>query len=400
MRFNYQARTKIGDIKVGVVEASSSQMAVEFLRRDGLFVTSLKKESEGGMKLHLFEGISGRDVALFSRQLSVMFKANVSIVDSLRTVGGQFANQSFRGKILKISQDIEGGSSMSSAFAKFPDVFSSFYIAMLHAGEVSGNLSEQLTYLADYLEKQYYLSGKIKGAMVYPAVILTVVFAVMFLLSYFVMPNLIDMLRSTNTELPAVTKIVIGVTEFIRGAGGIVLILAIVAIIVIITRYYKTQKGRAFFDELSLRLPVFAKLLKMMYVNRFADNLSTLIAGGIPITQSLEITASIVGNTVYSNVIQKTCQGVRRGQTMSSIFYSYPEIFPPMFTQMILVGEQTGSLDKSLLTMVGFYEKETDRAIDGLLALLEPALILVLGVIVGGLIASVMIPLYSSMGNV
>jgi type IV pilus assembly protein PilC len=400
MRFTYQARTKIGDVKIGVIDASSKKAAIDLLQRDGLFVTELKKESESFTKMvRIFERISGKDVAMFSRQLAVMFKANVSLVESLRTIGSQFTNQSFREKILKISQDVEAGTSLSNAFAKFPDIFSSFFIAMVKAGEVSGNLSEQLTYLADYLEKNYYLSGKIKGAMVYPAMIIIVVIGVMFMLSYFVLPNLLSLLESNGAELPLVTKIVIGFTGFIRGAGGLVLLLSLVLFGVLGYRYYKSEKGKQFFDRFLLQVPIFKSLLKMVYLDRFADNLSTLISGGIPITQALEITANIVGNVVFKEIILKTRDGVRRGQTMSSILFNYPGIFPPMFTQMVLVGEQTGSLDKSLSTLVVFYQKETERAIDAMLALLEPILIIILGVIVGGVVAAVMIPLYSSLGS-
>jgi Type II secretory pathway, component PulF len=163
-------------------------------------------------------------------------------------------------------------------------------------------------------------------------------------------------------------------------------------------RVSRTKKGKEFFDRLALRIPIFNNLTKMLCVSRFADNLSTLITGGIPITQALEITSTIVGNTVYRDVIMKTCDGVRKGQTISSILFNYPELFAPMFSQMILVGEQTGSLDKSLLVMVSFYEKETERSIDSMLILIEPIMIIVLGLVVGGVVASVMIPLYSSMG--
>jgi type IV pilus assembly protein PilC len=400
MRFTYQARTKIGDVKIGVIDSSSKKAAIDMLQRDGLFVTELRKESESFSKrVRLLDRITGKDVAIFSRQLAVMFKANVSLVESLRTIGGQFSNQSFREKILKISQDVEAGTSLSNAFAKFPDIFSSFFIAMIKAGEVSGNLSEQLTYLANYLEKNYYLSGKIKGAMTYPALIVVVVIVVLFMLSYFVLPNLLSTLTETGAELPLITQIVIVGSNFIRGPGGLLIILGMVLMAVFAMKYYKSNNGRVFFDKLFLQLPVFSTLLKMVYLSRFADNLSTLVSGGIPITQSLEITGNIVGNIVYKEVILKTRDGVRRGQTISSILYNYPELFPPMFTQMILVGEQTGSLDKSLSTLVSFYEKESDSAIDGLLVLIEPVLIIILGVLVGGIVAAVMIPMYSSLGN-
>jgi len=236
--------------------------------------------------------------------------------------------------------------------------------------------------------------------MVYPIVIVLVMLGVIFLLSYFVLPNLTEMISDNGAELPWITKVVMGMADFIRGVGGVILLLAIVGIAVLIGRIARTKKGKEFFDQLSLRVPGLSGMLKMLYVNRFADNLSTLIAGGIPITQALEITSLIVGNSVYQQAIMKTCEGVRKGQTMSAVLSMYPELFPAMFTQMVLVGEQTGSLDKSLLVMVSFYEKETDRAIDSMLVLIEPIMIVALGVVVGGVVAAVMIPLYSSMNTI
>lgn len=236
--------------------------------------------------------------------------------------------------------------------------------------------------------------------MIYPAVILVTMVGVLFLLAYFVMPNLVEMLTSADVELPALTKFVIAFTDFIRGTGGLIVLFAMIGALLLTARFFRTETGRRFFDNLSLRVPIFRNLFKMLYMNRFADNLSTLIMGGISITQALEITALIVGNTVYREAILKTVEGVRKGQTISSVLFGYPELFPPMFCQMVLVGEQTGSLDKSLLVMVRFYEKETDKAIDGMLVLIEPVLIIFLGLIVGGVVASVMIPLYSSMGSI
>jgi Type II secretory pathway, component PulF len=221
MRFVYQARLKNGEVKSGVMEADSVQTAAEILRRDDLFVTFLKKEDQSlAKRFHFFEGVSGKDVAIFSRQLAVMFHANVSLVESLRVIGAQLANQNFREKILKISQVVEAGSPLSAALAKYPDIFSPFFVAMVRAGEVSGNLSEQFNYLANYLEKQYYLEGKVKGAMVYPIVILVVMVAVLFLLAYFVMPSMVEMLTSAGVELPPLTQFVIAATNFIRGYRG------------------------------------------------------------------------------------------------------------------------------------------------------------------------------------
>jgi len=241
------SQDKNGEIRAGSVEAATAETAAELLRHDGLFVTFLRKDEEKlRHKLHFFEGVSGKDIAIFSRQLAVMFKANVSLVESLRTIGGQLSNQSFREKVIKISQAVEAGSPLSYGIGQISGYLLEFFVAMVKAGEVSGNLSEQFNYLADYLEKQYNLNGKVKGAMVYPVVILVVMVGVLFLLSYFVMPNLTEMLNTNGGELPFLTKMVMGITDFIRGIGGIIVLLAMVGIAVLIGRIQRTKKARNF----------------------------------------------------------------------------------------------------------------------------------------------------------
>ena len=399
MKFNYQARTEDGQIQSGVVEASSREVAIDLLQKQDLYVTLLEEMGASpayARKIVLFGGVSRKDVVLFSRQLSIMFKAKVSLVESLAVLSEQAQNLDLKEKIMIISEDVEGGTAFSEALTKHPKLFSPFYIAMVKAGEAAGKLSESLDYLAEHLEKEYYLTSKIKGAMVYPALILSFSVLVLMIMILFVIPNLITVLEETGQELPFITSLVISFTNIAKKWFGLFLI-AEIGFFAYIFRYYKTKKGKRFFDKLSLKIPSVGSFLKMLYVSRFAENLSTLISGGLPIAQALGITAEIVGNSAYQEVIFESREAVKRGDSLSSSLRTAPDIFPPMFCQMVLVGEKTGTLDRSLLEIVGFYQSETERAIESLLSILEPAMIMFLGLIVGGLMFSVMMPMYQVM---
>jgi len=396
MRFNYQVRTKKGEVRAGVIEASSREAAISLLQKYGLYVTVLEEAREEpfyARRLKIFEKVSQKDIVLFSRQLSIMFASKVTLVESLRTLANQTKASDFREKILKISEEVEGGTTLSGALSKYPKIFSPFYIAMVRAGEASGKLSESLSYLADHLERDYHLLSRIRGAMMYPALIVSVVLIVLALMMFFVIPHLTQVLEETEQELPAVTKMVINLTDLFRKWGW-VFILIFISLIISAFRYYKTKAGKNFFDNFFLKLPMINQILKMVYLSRFAENLSTLISGGLPITQSLEITGNIVGNSVYQKIILRARDEVRRGEPISQVLSRFPEVFPPVFTQMTLVGERTGTLDRALMNLVNFYQKETDTLIETLLGLLEPLLIVFLGVVVGGLMAAILLPLY------
>ncbi len=396
MNFNYQARTQKGEIKIGVIEASSREVAISLLQKYGLYVTLLQEANKIPLlarKIKLFSGVATKDIVLFFRQLSIMFSAKVPLVESLRTLAVQTRNLNFKEKIMKISEEIEGGTAFSSALAKYPKIFSSFYIAMIKSGETSGNLAESLDYLAEHLEKEYYLISKIKGAMTYPAVVFLVVIAVFVLMILFVIPNLSNVLKESGQELPLVTKIALSLPNLLKSWGWLFL-LGIIGLFAFSARYYRTRNGKYFFDRLILKVPLVAPFLKIVYLSRFAENFSTLIAGGLPITQSLEISNRIIGSAVYKDIIALAQEEVKKGEQVSNVLIKFPEFFPPLFTQMMVVGERTGSLDKTLLILVDFYRKETDRMIESFLEIIEPLLIVFLGLAVGGLMGAVLVPMY------
>jgi len=400
MKFNYQARDQKGEVQSGQVEASSREAAVTLLQRHGLYITFLEEVAAPpfyAQIIKIFERTSQKDIVLFSRQLAIMFKSRVPLVESLEVLAVQARNLDLKEKIFKISEEIEGGTTLSGALSKYPKIFSPFYIAMVRAGEASGKLSEALSYLAEHLERGYHLASKLRGAMIYPAMVIFVAMIVFALMMFYIIPQLTEVFLSSGSELPLITKGAISLSIFLK-KWGIFLILTLLGLIIFAIRYSRTSQGKKFFDQISLRLPLVSELLKMICLSRFAENLSTLISGGLPIASALEISGEIVGNSVYREIIFQTRDEVRKGESISSILSRFPEVFPPVFTQMTLVGEKTGTLDKTLRNIVSFYQKEVDGTVDNLLSILEPALIIFLGLVVGGIMASVLLPLYQMPG--
>jgi type IV pilus assembly protein PilC len=396
VKFNYQARTKEGDVQAGVVEAASQEVAVKVLQEYGLVVTFLEQAGEEpfySKSLGIFQRIGRKDLVLFSRELSAMFKSEVSLVESLRAIAEETKNPTFKEKILKLGETVEAGTSFSAALAGFPELFSDFYINLVKSGEVSGQLSDVLEYLADHLEREYDLLRKISGMMIYPAFVLVVFTGVLLAMSLLVMPKMISMLETESQSLPLITKIVIGFTEFLRkyiiliGAG-------LVFLVILFKRYSQTEIGKKNIDNFWLKFPLVGRLLKMIYLTRLAENLSTLISGGLPIAEALEIVAKVVGNSRYQDIILETREEVRRGETISYVLKKYPEFVSAFFSQMVLVGEKTGRLSEILLNIVRFYQKEVEGSMENLLSLLEPLMIIILGGAVGILIAAVLLPIY------
>jgi type II secretory pathway component PulF len=397
MQFNYQARTKDGRIQVGVVEAASSEAAASLLQKYGLYVTLLeevKTKPVYAKTIKLFSKVSSKDLVMFSRQLSILFKSKIPLVESLEVLTLQTKKPVFREKIGAIAERVEAGVTLSAALAEHPKLFSAFYVSMVKSGESSGKLSEALEYLADHLEKEYELVSKIRGAMIYPALVLAVVVVVLFLVMFFIVPSLTKVLEETGQELPLITRITIGFSNFLRKLGWVFLG-GTVALIFAVFYSFRTAAGKAFLDKVYLKLPLFGSFFRMVYLSRFAENLSTLISGGLPIAVALEISGEVVGNTVYKNIINKTRDEVRKGESIGSVLERYPSLFPPVFTQMTLIGEKTGTLDSTLTNLVSFYRKEVDRAVVSLLSIIEPVLVIFLGLIVTGIIASVLLPLYN-----
>ncbi|MBI2624787.1 MAG: type II secretion system F family protein [Candidatus Nealsonbacteria bacterium] len=402
MKFRYRARTKEGEAKTGFVEASSKEAALALLQRYDLFITLLEKTGIElpfySKKVKIFEMISQKDLVMFSRQLAIMFKSKVSLTESLNVLSSQAKNQALKEKILTIAEQVQGGTSFSQAISQFPENFSTFYVSMIRSGEASGKLAESLEYLADHLEREYYLRAKTTGALIYPILIVITMIAVLVIIMTFVVPQLSELLKENESELPLSTKIVMKSSE-IMAKWWWAILLALGGLAAVILRYLKTKEGKELMDRTVLRLPAVGSSIKTVYLGRFAENLATLITGGIPISRALEITADIIGNSVYRSIILQARSGVEKGETISATLLRYPDVFPPVFTQMVRVGEKSGALDTTLMQVVGFYRKEVEQSIENILNILEPVMIIILGLVVGGLVGSILIPFYKIMGG-
>jgi len=401
VKFEYQARTKTGEAQSGIVEAASQEAALVILQKYGVFITSLEEIKPlpiYAKKLRLFGGVSRKDQVYFSRQLSIMFKSRVPLVESLRTLIGQTANPNFQEKILKLAEAVEGGTSLSKALARFPEAFSPFYVAMVKSGETAGKLSEALEYLADHLEREHDFYSKVWGAMLYPIMVIVTMVGIVILMIYFVFPQISQFVKESGIEPPLISKIVFGAIDFIK-KWIIVIIIAFITLFLFIYQYLKTEEGKNLSDRFSLKVPIVKGLLQMIYLSRFAENLSTLMSGGVHIAQALEVSGEVVGNEVYKKIIFETRDEVRKGESIHAVLSKYPKQFPPVFTQMTMVGEKTGTLDETLMHLVTFYQKEVNRALENILGLLVPLSIVGLGAIVGGLVGAVLLTLYNIVGQ-
>ena len=397
MKFNYQARTKQGEIQTGVVEAGNKEVAIETLQRHGLFVIFLQKISYVpfyARSLKFLQRVKSKEITIFYRQLAILFEANVSPLDSLKILGEQTTNPLFKELIFKLEEDIKGGEPLSQAMGKHPKVFSTFYVNVVRAGEATGKLHDVLRYLADHAEEEYNLNHKVKGAFTYPIAIMSLFVVVGVLMMVFVVPQMVSMLEELGQELPLTTKILIGTSSFLQ-SWIILIIIVLIALIIGFIKAIKTEKGRFLLDSFKLRIPIFKSIFQKIYLARFSENLQTLIKGGIPILKALEITASVIGNVRYEKIIKEAREKVRVGEHISSAFSAYPKEIAPMVTQMIAVGEKTAQLDSILGKVADFYKQEVDRAVSNLTQLIEPILILVLGAGVGLLVSSILMPIYN-----
>ncbi len=396
MKFNYQARTEEGEIKAGNIEAINKESAFKILKEKGLYVAFIEEDRASiySKKIHIGR-IKKRDIAVFSRQVAIMFKSRVPLTDIFQTLGSQTKNPKFKEKIFKMLRELEGGASLSDVFSMYPNLFSTFYISMVKSGETSGKLVDIFLYLADYLEKEEGLKKKIIGAMIYPAIIILVFLSVIILSVIFIIPQLTEILEESGEELPILTRIVIGFSNIGRSKWGWGVLILLIALIFAFIKWIRTEKGKELFDKITMKIPILKTFLQKLYLARTALNLSTLISGGLPIAISLEVTANVVNNSVYREILIKTRDGVKQGEPISSTIQRYPKYISPFFYQMVVVGEKTGTMESSLKNVVTFYEEEVDRELATLIKLIEPMLILFLGLIVGVLIAAILIPIYS-----
>ena len=396
MTFKYKALDQNGSPKDGVIEAINIDVAIDGLQKRGLSIVSIKPQEESGSGLlnniSFFEKVSNKDVVILSRQMATLFGAQVSALRVFQLLAMQSENSVLRKRLKDVVDDIQAGNSISMALCKHPDVFSPFYVNMVKSGEESGKLDQTFMYLADYLDRTYEVTSKVKTALIYPAFVVFTFVAVMVLMLVVVIPKISTILTESGQEIPIYTKIVLGISNFFT-SYGVFLLIALIIGGFFFWRYLKTTAGKLAYDKMKITTPFIKNLYSKLYLSRIADNMNTMLVSGIPMVRSLDLTASVVDNLVYQNLLQETVEDVRGGSSVSGALEKHEEI-PGIFVQMVRIGEETGQLGGILKTLASFYQREVTNAVDSLVSLIEPAMIILLGFGVSFLIASVLVPIY------
>lgn len=378
---------------MGVIDAASESLALDALRRYDLIVVSLEPQ-KATMRLALFQRVTLKDLAVMSRQFSAMMEAKVDLPTIFKTLSQQTTNPILKDVLSEILSDIQGGLSLSQALGKHTDIFSEFYLNMVRSGEVGGRLEETMVYLADYLESEDNLVSKVKNAFIYPIFILIVFVAAVVLILTMVVPSLKTVFEESNAQLPWVTTFLLSSGDFLLAWGWLV-VAVFVFLGVFLYRYIHTEEGGAILDSVRLRIPIIGEMYKKFFIARFADSTSVLIRGGIPVIQAFEISAYVVSNYVYRIALRDVAEGLKRGESVSELLAARPDIFPPLVSQMVSIGERTGRVDDLLSRVAKFYNQEVSGIVGSLTELIQPILMLVLGLLIGGLMAAILMPIYS-----
>ncbi|HEY4498379.1 MAG TPA: type II secretion system F family protein [Candidatus Paceibacterota bacterium] len=396
-KFKYQARTKTGELQVGSVEALNHNEAVSILSGHELFILSLEELGRRELLGQLFDylnRVKSKDMMIFTRQFATLLSARVPLSDALGTLRNQTTNETLRNVIGEIAADVDAGLSLSQSLAKYNRVFSDFYVNMVRSAEVTGSLDESVNFLADYVEKQVNLAARIKGALIYPVVLLGLFFIVAGVMVVVVFPQIGPIFEEAGVEVPAFTRVLLAGGEFLASWWwAIFLALGLLAFWGV--NYFRTAEGKTFRDEIILRTPVINHLLKQLYIARLSESLGVLIKGGIPIAQAIEITGATVGSAAYGEAFQEVANEVRQGELLSRSLGARSQLFPPLVSQMVAIGENTGRLDELLGRVSSFYTREVETSVNQLVELIQPLLLVVVGLLVGGLFASILIPIYN-----
>jgi type IV pilus assembly protein PilC len=396
--FVYSARSATGEMQSGEIELKDRDAVVGFLRRQRMVPLKID-EKKAAIGIPGFgSGVSTRDIVIFTRQFATMINSGLPLVQSLDILAKQSENKQLRKVIEQVLYDVESGQTLADSLRNHQKVFPELYVNMVAAGEAGGILDTILLRLAVFLEKADALKRKIKGAMIYPGVILTVAIGAVAILLIFVIPTFQTMFASAGIALPAPTQFVIFLSETLQ-TKWYVFVLAIVMTLVLLRQYYATPGGRLVLDRLLLNLPILGPLQRKAAIARFTRTLGTLVSSGVAILDGLEITAKTSGNRVLHDAIMESRASIAGGETISEPL-KRSGVFPPMVVSMINVGEQTGGLDEMLTKIADFYDEEVDAAVEALLAAMEPLMIVFLGVIVGGMIVAMYLPIFDMIGAV
>lgn len=400
MLFKYKAVDEAGVNKEGEIDAPNRDIAISGLQRRGLIILSIQNEEEkkSFLQFSFFDKVSTKEVVILSRQIATLFEAQVSALKAFTMLAGSTENKLLKAKLNTISDDLQAGVSISGSLAKHPDIFSDFYINLVKAGEETGKLNQTFLHLAEYLDRQYVLTSKTRNALIYPAFVVFTFFVVMILMFVIVIPKLSAIILDSGQEVPFFTKVVIAISNFFINYGFLALIFVILGGLWL-WRLSATEAGKVYLDRTRLSVPLIGNLYKKLFLSRIADNLETMLSSGIPIIRSIDITAEVVDSIAYKQVLKEVADGVKSGLSLSVAFEKHHEI-PGILVQMVKVGEESGSLGLILKTLADFYKREVDDAIDTLIGLIEPVMIVTLGLGVGILLVSVLMPIYNLAGGI
>jgi len=399
MKFTYTAKNQRGELQSGIVEAGSRDGAVATLQGYGLVVLRLQEEVILPWYLRFFGGISRvsmKEMAIFTRQFATLLEAQVPLVDALRTMFQQTQNVFLKEATFDVISDVESGAALSQAFSRHEGIFSHFYVQMVKSAEVTGRLQEVFEYLAAYFESQATLSAKIKSAMIYPVFVLALFVIVVAVMVTTVIPQLSRILLETGVELstlPLASQFLFKLGNFFQNYLWVVLVVVLFSVW-LLRFYFKSEEGRALLEVTILSFPIIGAIARQVYLARFAETVSVMISGDIPVAQSLEVGGDVVGNISYQEAVQEVANSVRRGELISEALSRFPDKFPPLIVQMIAIGEKTGRIDQLLARAAKFYAKEVEQSLSNITELLQPILIVILGIFVGLLIGSVILPIY------
>jgi type IV pilus assembly protein PilC len=401
MLFKYKSIDSTGANKEGEIDAPNRDIAISALQRRGLVVISINEENEkkSFFQISFFDRVKPKDVVILSRQISTLFEAQVSALKAFTMLSGNTENKLLGHKLTQIGDDLQAGVSISGALAKHPDVFSDFYVNMVKVGEETGKLNQTFLHLAEYLDRQYALTTKTKNALIYPAFVVVTFFVVMTLMFTIVIPKLSAIILDSGQPPPFFTAVVIAVSNLFVNYGFFALIF-LVLLGIWVWRLSSTEKGKIYLDNLRLSTPAIGNLYKKLYLSRITDNLNTMLSSGVPIVRAIDITGDVVGSLAYKQLLKEVADSVKSGLSLSASFEKHPDQIPGILVQMVQVGEETGSLGTILKTLTDFYAREVDGAVDTLVGLIEPVMIVVLGLGVGILLVSVLMPIYNMAGSI
>jgi type IV pilus assembly protein PilC len=398
-QFEFKGRARGGDMQSGVIAAGSKDEASALLLKRGVTVTAIKEKGKEISLPKIGGGVSQKQLAIFTRQFSVMIDAGLPLVQCLEILGSQNDNKAFARIIAATREGVEGGMTLADSMKQYPKPFNDLYTNMIAAGEAGGILDTILQRLANYIEKIVKLNAAVRGAMIYPVAVVLVAILVVIIIMTKVIPTFADLFNGLGAKLPALTLFVMAVSHFVAYWWWLLFLVLPIAGLLVFNSIYRTKKGRFNIDKVLLKLPIFGNILRKIAVARFCQTLGTLVSSGVPILEGLDVTARTAGNSVIEAAILKTRKSIEEGKTIAEPLKE-TGIFPPMVVQMIGVGEATGALDAMLNKIAEFYEREVDEAVANLMSLLEPVIIVFLGVVIGGIVIAMYLPLFSLISQI